>query len=94
MYRSDLTATDIAARLWPDLFEGMTGSSNTSAPQGVHEDSITGCPFTADTNLPNFIAGNDTAFIPTLTTSMGTFTTQANYSYPVSKELRLFDRRR
>jgi hypothetical protein len=96
MYRSDLTATDIAAKLWPDLFEDMTGSSNMSAPQGIHEDSITGYPFTADTGLPNFNAGNDTAFTPTPTagTSMGTFTTQANYSYPVSKELRLSDRRR
>ena len=86
MYCSDLTEADIAAALWPDLFEGMAGSSNTPAPQGVHEDSITGYPSTADTGLPNFNAGNDTAFLPTPSTSMGTFTTHSNYSYPVSKQ--------
>ena len=37
---SDLTDADIAVAIWPDLFEGMAGSPNTSAPQGVHEDSI------------------------------------------------------
>ncbi len=92
MYRSDLsllTDTDIAAELWPDLFEGMAGSSTTSPPQGVHEDLVTGYP-SADTSLANFNAGIDTAFMPTPTTSMGTFTTQSNYSYPVSKQR--FDR--
>jgi hypothetical protein len=86
MYHSDLTAADIAAALWPDLFEGMTGPLNTSAPQGVHEDSMTGYPSTADTGLLNFNASNDTAFMPTPTTSMRTFTAQSNYSYPVSKQ--------
>jgi hypothetical protein len=88
MYRSDLTDADTAAALWPDLFEGMTGSSNTSAsaPQGVHEDSITRYPSADDAGLLNFDAGNDTTFKSTPTTSMGTFTTQSNYSYPVSKQ--------
>jgi hypothetical protein len=93
MYCFDLTDADIAAELWPDPFEGMTGSSNTSAPQGVYEDAITGYPSTANTDFLNFNAGNDTAFTPTPTTSMGTFTAQSNYSsYLVSKQQ--FDRRR
>ena len=83
MYQSDLTDADIAAKLWPDLLKGMTGSSDTSAPQGVHEDSIPGYPSTPDTGLPNFNAGIDTAFTPPLATSMGTF---ANYLYPVKKQ--------
>jgi hypothetical protein len=86
-YRSDLTDADIAAALW-HLLEATT---NTSVPQGVHEDSTTGYPSTADTDLPNFNASNDTTFTPTPTSSMGTFTTQSNYSYPVSKQI--FDRR-
>jgi hypothetical protein len=91
MYHSNLTTADIAAKLWPDSFEGMTGSLNTSAPQGAHEDSITRYHFTTDTGLPNFNVGNDTAFTPTPTMSMGTFTTQTIYLYPVSKQR--FDRR-
>ena len=68
MYRSYLTDADIAATLWPDIFEGMIGSSITSAAQDVHEDSITRYPSdssTADTDLPNFNADSDTAFTPT-----------------------------
>jgi hypothetical protein len=98
MHRLDLTNDDIAAAalaitLWPDLFEDMPGSSNTSAPQGVHEDSMSAYPSTADAGLPNLNAGNDTAFTPTPTTSMGTFTThwQSNCLYPVSEQR--FDRR-
>ena len=91
MYHANLTTTDIAAKLWSNLFEGMTGSLSTSVPQGAHEDPITRYHFTADTGRPNFNAGNDTAFTPTPTTSMGAFTTQANYLYPVSKQR--FDRR-
>ena len=91
MSHSDLTNTDMAAAFWPDLFEGMTGSLNTSVPQDVQEDSITGYHFIADTDLPNFNAGNDMAFTPTPTTSMGRFTTQWDYSYTVSKQR--FDRR-
>jgi hypothetical protein len=75
MYDCDLTDADIAAALWR-LSEGSTDSSKNSAPQGVHEDSISGYPSTADTDLPNINAGNDPAFTPTTTTSMGTFTTQ------------------
>jgi hypothetical protein len=88
MNRSDLTDADMAATPWPDLFEGMTGSSNTLAPLGVHEDSIPEYRFTCDTGIPNFNAGKDTMFTPTPTgtTSMGTFTTQAKCSYPVSKQ--------
>ena len=89
MNRSDLTDADIAAALWR-LLEGMADSSDTSGPQGVHENSITGDSATADTDLTNFNAGNDTAFTPTLTPSMGTFTGQLNYSHPVSKQR--FDR--
>jgi len=74
----DIAAAALAVTLWPDLFEDMPGSSNTSAPQGVHEDSVTAYPYpypsTADAGLPNLNAGNDTAFTPTPTTSMGTFT--------------------
>ena len=91
MYRSDLTDADLAAELWPDLFEAMTSPSNTSGSQGVHEDSIPGYPSTPDSGLPDFNVGIDTAFMPTPTTSMGTFTTQANYLYPVSNQR--FDRR-
>jgi hypothetical protein len=85
MNHSDLTAAEMPAALWPDLFEIMTGSLNTSAPQGAHEDPITEYHFITDTSL------NDTVFAPTPTTSMGTSTIQANYSYPVSKQR--FDRR-
>ena len=81
MYHCDLTDADIAAALWRFL-EGKTGSANTFAPQGVHDDSITHHP---SIDLPNFNISNTTAFTPTLTTSMGTFTTQSDYSYPVSK---------
>ena len=91
MYRSDLTDAEIAAAHWSDLFEGMAGSLNTSAPQGAIDDSITGYHFTAETDLPNFNAGIGTAFTPIPTTSMGTFATQWNYSYPVSTQR--FDRR-
>jgi hypothetical protein len=80
MNRSNLADTDIAAALWPDLFEGMTGPLNTSAPQGAHEDSLRRDHFTADTSL------NDTVFAPTPTMSMGASTTQANYSYTVNKQ--------
>jgi len=90
MYRSDLTDADIAASLLR-LLEGMTGSSSTSGPQGVHEDSLTGYPSFADTDLSNFNAGNDAAFTPTPTTSMGPFATRSNYSHSVSKQR--FDRR-
>ena len=86
MYRSDWTDADFAAAFWPDLFEDMTGSSSTSVPQGVHEDSINGYPFLADIELPNFNAGNDTAFVPTTTTSMGTFTAESNYPYLVGEQ--------
>ena len=89
MYGSHLTNAGIAAELWPDLFEGMTGSLNTSVPQGDHEDSIPGYPgypSTPDTGLLNFNTGIDTAFTPTPTTSMGSFTTQSNYSSPVSNQ--------
>ena len=90
MYRSYLTDADIAATLWPDIFEGMIDPSITAAAQDVHEDSITGYPSdssTADTDLPNFNADSDTAFTPTpSTSSMETFTTQSDYSYLVSKQ--------
>jgi hypothetical protein len=88
MYRSDLTDADIAAALWC-LFEGMTGSSNTSAAQGVkvHEDSITGYLSTAETDICKFNTGNDTAFTPDPTTSMEIFSTQLNYSHPVSTSI-------
>lgn len=79
MYCSDYTDADIATALW-HLLEDMAGSSNTLVPQGVHEDPITGYTSAADTN---FNAGNDTAFT---TASIGTFTTQPYYSYPVSKQ--------
>ena len=93
MNHSDLTNTDMAAAFWPDLFEDMTGSLNTSVPQDAQdsEDSLTKYHFIADTDLPNFNAGNDTAFTPTPTTSLGRFTTQWDYSYTVSKQR--FDRR-
>jgi len=83
MNRSALTDADLADALWYDLFKGMTGSSNTSAPQGVYEDSMAGYSFGSNTGLPNFNACNDTAFTPTPTTSMETFT---DYSHPVSKQ--------
>ena len=89
MKRPDLTNADMAAVLWSDLFGGMTVSLNTSVPQGAQEDSITGYHFIADAdllNLPNYNTGNDTAFTPTPTTSMGSFTTQWNYSFTVSKQ--------
>ena len=87
MYCFDLTDADITAELWPDLVEVMTGSSNTSVPQGAHEDSIIGYPSTSNNDLLDFNARNDTAFTPIPTTSMGTFTTQSNYSsYLVSKQ--------
>ncbi|KAI0285419.1 hypothetical protein BGY98DRAFT_365091 [Russula aff. rugulosa BPL654] len=80
MNRSDLTDADIAAALWR-LLEGMAGSSDTSGPQGVHENSITGDPATADTDLTNFNAGNDTALrLPSPIDR--TFTGQLNYSHP------------
>lgn len=85
---SDFTDADIAA-LRPDLFEDMAGSSNMSAPQGVHEDSITKYPSTAssaDTSLLNFTADDESAFRATPTVPMGTFTTELNRLYPVSKQ--------
>ena len=84
MYRSDLTDADSAAAALWYLFEGMTGSSNTSAPQGVqvHEDPIAAYPSISDLN--NFDIGDDTAFTPASTTPTGTFTAQSNYSHPVS----------
>ena len=90
MNRSDLTDADIATALWR-LLEGMPGFSDTSGPQGVHENSITGDPATADTDLTNFNAGIDTASTPNLTPLMGTYTGQLNYSHPVSKQR--YDRR-
>ena len=86
MYRSDWTDADLAAAFWPDLFEDMTGTSSTSVPQGVHEDSTNGYPSTADIDLPNYNAGNDTAFTPTPTTSTETFMTQSSYSYLVGEQ--------
>ena len=81
MCRSDMTDADFAAALWPDIFEGITGTSTASAPQSVHEDSVTGYLSNTDTGHTNFNANNDTGFMPT----PGTFTVQSTYSYPVSK---------
>ena len=85
MYHCDLTDAEIAAAIW-QLLEDTTGTSSTLAPQGVHENTITGYPLTADNDLLDFNVGNDTAFMPTLTTSMGTFATQLNYSHMVSNQ--------
>ena len=90
MYHCDLSDADITAALWR-LFEGTTGSSGTSGPQGIYENSITGYPSTADTELTNFNADNYTALTPISTTSMKTFATESDYSHPVSKQQ--FDRR-
>ena len=90
---SDFTDADIAA-LRPDLFEDMAGSSNMSAPHGIHEDSITSYSSTAssaDTSLLNLSADSESAFRATPTVPMGIFTTQLNHLYPVSKQR--FDRR-
>jgi len=35
----EITAA-LAVVLWPDLLEDIAGPSNTSAPQGVHEESF------------------------------------------------------
>ena len=84
MYQFDLGDENIAtigAMLWPDLFEGMTDSSNTLVPKVVHEDSTTGNHSTTNTDLLNF---KETVFTPASTLPMGVFTAQSNYSYPVS----------
>jgi len=92
MHHLDLTNDDIAAAalavtLWPDLFEDMPGSSNTLAPQGIHEGSMSAYPSTADAGLPNLNAGNETAFTPTPTTSMGTFTTHWQSRLPCHRTM-------
>jgi hypothetical protein len=82
MYRSDLLA-DIAVRR-PDLFENIPGSSNTSMQESTHMDMISPpeYPTTADSDVPKFNTGNDTAFTPAPTTLMGSFIAQSNYTYP------------
>jgi hypothetical protein len=77
MNHNDLIDADIDAAFWR-LLEGIEGSSGTSGPQEVHQNQMTIYPSTADTN--------DTAFTPTLTSSMGTLTGQSDYSQPVSKQ--------
>ncbi len=82
MYRSDLL-TDIAV-LRPDLFENTPGSSNTYMQESIHGDMISPpeYPTTADSDIPKFNTGNDTAFMPAPTTSMRSFIAQSNYTYP------------
>jgi hypothetical protein len=60
MYRSDfnrLAYDHIPAALSPDLFDGMTDSSNTPGHQGLPEDSITRFYLRFNLNV-----ANDTAF--------------------------------
>ena len=88
MHHSDLT-DEIVATLW-SLLQDNAGASDTPGPQGVHENSMAGGPFIANPDL--FNSGNDTAFTPTLSSSVETsFTGQLNYSHPVSNQG--FDRR-
>ncbi len=87
MYCSNFLA-DIAV-LWPDLFKNIPGSLNTSMPESIHGDimSLPEYPTTADSDVPKFNAGNDTAFTPVPATSMGSFIAQSNHTYPVSKAM-------
>ena len=88
MHHSNLT-DEIAATFW-SLLQDNAGASDTPGLQGVHENSMAGDPFIANPDL--FNSGNDTAFTPTLSSSMETsFTGQLNYSHPVSNQG--FDRR-
>jgi hypothetical protein len=94
MNYSDSSDAHIAAAPWADPYEAMMTFSDTTFLQEDLMVSAPGYLSSAGSELPNFNAVSDAAFIPAPTTSVGAFTnltSQTDYMHPVSKPR--FDRR-
>jgi hypothetical protein len=90
MNNSDPTDAQVVAVPWADLFEAMTGFSDTTFLQNIQEDLVVSAPehlSSAGSELLNFNTVSDTAFTHAPTPSMGAFTNLTSQPYPVSHSL-------
>ena len=97
MNNPDPTDAQVDAIRWTDILEALAGFSDTTfLLESIQEDLVVPAPghiSSAGSDLRNFNAVSDTAFMPAPTSMAGftNFTSQPNHTYSVSKPW--FDRR-